>query len=127
MNENKFEFTYKAPTESERRTVEAIKSQYEERTEADGDYEKLLKLDRRVKNIATIPSLAMGIIGTLIFGTGMAMVLEWNLIAWGIVVALVGAIPMASAPFFNKYLLKKAKKKYGDEIIRLSEKILKTK
>ncbi|MBO5338136.1 MAG: hypothetical protein J6A96_00390 [Clostridia bacterium] len=125
MNENKFEFTYKAPTESERRTIESIRSQYEEKSKAEGDYERLVKLDKKVRVLPTILSITLGVIGLLIFGLGLTMVLEWDLIAWGVLVAIVGAIPMGIAPFLHKSLLQKNKKKYGDEILELSEKLLK--
>lgn len=125
MNENKFEFTYTAPSESERRTIESIRSQYEEKPKVEGDYEKLLRLDKKVRALPTILAITLGVIGLLIFGLGLTMVLEWSLIAWGVLVALIGAIPMGIAPFLHKSLFKRNKKKYGDEILELSEKLLK--
>lgn len=123
MNENKFEFTYTAPTENERRTIESIKNQYVGKTE--GSYERLIKLDKKVKNSATIPALITGIIGTLILGLGMTMVLEWQIYVWGIIVGVLGAIPIALGPIVYKLLFRRGKKKYGDEIIALSDELLK--
>lgn len=125
MKENKFEFTYKAPTESERRTIEAIKSQYEEKPRTEGAYEKLIRLDKKVKNVPTIVALIVGILGTLIFGLGLTMVLEWHIYVWGVLVSLVGAVPVALAPILHTQLLKRGKKKHAKEILILSEQILK--
>ena len=123
MNENKFEFTYIAPTERERRTIESIKSQYEQRGES--DLERLLNLDKKVKQGAIIPSISVGTVGALIFGTGLTMVLEWGLILWGILVCAASLPFIILAPFLHKHLLKKGKKKHGEEILRISEELLK--
>ena len=57
----------------------------------------------------------------LVFGLGMSMILVWNLTAAGIAVAAAGVVPMLLAnPVYNA-VLKRNKKKYGDEILRLAE------
>ena len=123
MNENKFEFTYRAPTENERRTVEGIKKQYEEK--GDSSLERLKRLDKKVKSGATVPALIVGIIGTLIFGTGLTMVLEWGLILWGILVCAISLPFIIFAPFLHKILFKRGKEKHGEEILRLCKELLK--
>ena len=123
MNENKFEFTYRAPTENERRTVEGIKKQYEEK--GANSLERLKRLDKKVKSGATVPALIVGIIGALIFGTGLTMVLEWGLILWGILVCVISLPFIIFAPFLHKILFKRGKERHGDEILRLCEELLK--
>jgi hypothetical protein len=123
MNENKFEFTYRAPTENERRTVEGIKKQYEEK--GGGSLEELKRLDKKVKSGATVPALIVGIIGALIFGTGLSMVLEFGLILWGILVCVISLPFIIFAPFLHKILFKRGKEKHGEEILRLCEELLK--
>ena len=125
MNKDQFNFTYTAPSQEERREIESIRRQYTNQPiENENKFERLKKLDGLVRNTATVWALVLGIIGTLIFGLGFSMVLEWNIVLWGIVVCAVGAIPIAIA--YPVYLLvfKKLKKKYGEEILKLSEELL---
>ncbi|MBQ8406728.1 MAG: hypothetical protein IJY38_02305 [Clostridia bacterium] len=124
MQEKKFEFNYSAPTEKERREIECIRRQYEEKVGED-KLTKIRKLDAKVRNTAFILALSLGVIGTLVFGLGLTMVLEWDILLWGSVVAFLG-IPLivAAYPVYNA-VLKKMKKKYKDEIIALSDELLK--
>lgn len=126
MNEtdNKFRYKYSAPTENERREVEEIQKQYLTDGCGDDKLMRLRKLNARVKNISMCVSLSCGVIGLLLFGAGMSLVLAFENVAAGIVVSVVGLFPMAAAhPVYN-FVLKKCKKKYGEEILRLSEEIL---
>lgn len=119
----KFEYVYSAPTAKERKEIDGIRRQYVE----DGRENKMARLrslDRRVKNGATCAALIVGVLGCLIFGTGMAMVMEWNFLFWGIVVGVVGGGLTGVAMPVYKGVLKRNKKKYGKEILRLSEELL---
>lgn len=124
MNENQFNYTYKAPTEEERREIESIKRQYEPKAEGESKIARLRKLNNFVNGLATSASLAVGVIGLLIFGLGLAMVLEWQIIIGGIIVCILGVPPIAVAyPIYN-IILNKNKAKYGDEILKLSNELL---
>ena len=121
---NKFSFTYSAPTEAERREIESIRRQYKPDENAENKVERLRELHSRVVGRATAASLAMGVVGLLIFGFGMSLVLEFNQLVIGIAVSVIGAAPMAVAfPLYNA-VIKRGKKQYGDEIIRLSDELL---
>lgn len=123
MNDN-FKYTYSAPTEEERREIESIKNQYMPKQQKEATLEKLKKLDAKVKNIPVCIALVLGIVGTLIFGLGLTLILEWNLVVWGVVVAVVGCVPSGLAyPIYNK-TYNKLKQKYGAEIIKLSDDLL---
>ena len=122
--ENKFNYTYKAPNESERMEIESIRRQYSKATKEESKLDKLRRLDKTVKNAGTVLPLVVGIISTLIFGLGLTMILEWNLILWGIVIMLIGAVPTALAYPLSLRLTKLYKEKYGDEILSLSEELL---
>lgn len=124
-DENKFNYTYAAPTEQERSEVESIRRQYTtaEQSNQNG-IERLRKLDAKVKRAPLIASITLGVLGVLVFGLGLTMVLEWNLFVWGAVVAAVGIVPIAIAHPVHKVLLKRNKAKYGDEIVKLSDEIL---
>ena len=123
MNEQ-FNYKYSAPTEEERKEIDSIRRQYAPQTQEESKIEKLRRLDALVKNSATIWGLALGILGTLIFGLGLAMILEWSLWLWGALVAVIGAVPASIAYPVYKYVLKKYKDRHGAEILRLSEELL---
>lgn len=124
MENNEFEYTYTAPSEEQKREIFSIRRQYEQASSVDEKLDRLRKLNSFVHNFATAVSLIHGIVGTLIFGLGMSMILEWSIMVWGVLVSLIGLIPIALAyPMYN-LILKRNKKKYGAEILRLSEELL---
>ncbi len=123
---NTFEFTYSAPTEREKKQILSIRKQYEETKECGEDaFARIKALDAKVKNTAICVSLILGIVGCLTFGLGLTMILEWNQWTWGIVLMVVGCIPMAFAYPAHHWLFARGKRKYSAEIIRLSDELLK--
>ena len=121
---NQFNFKYTAPSQEERKEIDSIRRQYAPQEKTETKIERLRRLDGLVKNTAIIWSLVLGVLGCLIFGLGLTMILEWDILLWGIILMVVGSVPMTVAfPIYNK-LLKKGKAKYGDEILRLSEELL---
>ena len=121
---NQFNFKYTAPSMEERKEIDSIRRQYSPEFKTESKLEKLRRLDGLVKGAATIWSLVLGVIGCLIFGLGLAMVLEWNILLWGIVLMVIGSVPMAIAYPVYKVVLSKGKSKYGEEILKLSEELL---
>ena len=129
MNINdKFSYTYAAPTEGERREIEEIQRAYtaaEPRKE--NKLERLRALHQRAQRPALIAALSLGIAGVLLFGLGMSMTLVWDLFAGGTAVAAAGlAAAIAARPVFGA-LLKRGKRKYGAEILRLTDELLQEK
>lgn len=124
MDNNKFTYTYSAPTEEERREIESIRRQYKAEPKEESKVERLRSLHSRVVGSATAISLAVGIVGTLIFGAGIAFVLEFDMITIGIILAAVGVAPISLAYPIYKRVISRGKNKYGDEIIRLSDQLL---
>ena len=121
---NQFNYKYIAPTEEERKEIDSIRRQYAPKEQKETKLEKLRRLDALVKNTALVWSLVFGVVGTLIFGLGLTMILEWSIWAWGIVLMVVGSVPMAIAYPVYKFLLTIYKNRYGEEILRLSEELL---
>lgn len=120
----KFSFTYSAPTEAERREIESIRRQYKSDVTEESSIDRLRRVHSRVAGTATAASLAVGILGLLIFGGGMALALELEMLALGIAVSVVGIVPIVLAyPIYNR-ILARNKEKYGEEILRLSDEIL---
>lgn len=124
MANNDFEFKYVATTNEEKKEIESIRNKYVKNDEKVNKIQYLRKLDHKVNDTPFILSLSLGIIGILIFGLGLAMILEWNLLVWGIIVSTLGLIPMGLAyPVYLK-VSNHLKNKYGDEIIKISDELL---
>lgn len=123
--EEKFNYTYTAPTEEERREIESIRNCYLPQGKAEkSKLQRLISLNKRVKNTANAVGISAGVAGLLIFGLGMSMAMEWELYVWGAVVALVGCAVMAVAYPLMRFTLNKLKNKFGSEILQLSEELL---
>ena len=124
MDDKEFKFTYSAPTEAERREIEYIKKQYMGKSDKEKKLARIRKLDAFVQNFSLILALVIGVMGTLIFGLGLSMILVWEILVFGIIVCIVGLIPVCAAYPVYLITLKKNKEKYGEEILRLSDEIL---
>lgn len=121
----KFEYKYTAPTDQEKREIEAIKRQYVKVEEPTSKLERLRELDAKVKRIPTILALTLGIVGTLLFGTGMTFFLEWITLWYvGIPFSIIGLILISLAMPVYKKIKQKNIDKYRDEIIKLSDSLL---
>ena len=122
---NQFEFNYSAPTEEERKEIIALRQKYlpKEKIEK-SNVEILRELEQKVHAFPTALGIVLGVIGTLIFGLGLAMILEWGLLLWGCIVAVVGLVPLVLAYPLYKKTLQKRKEKYGEEILSLSHELL---
>lgn len=121
---NDFEFKYKAPSQKERKEIESIRNSYLPKTQEKQDLETLRKLDFKVKNYPMIISLCVGILGCVVFGVGLTLCLEWDLLVWGIIVCVVSLPIMLVAYLIYKVISKKLRDKYSQKIITLSDKLL---
>lgn len=120
----KFEYKYNAPTQEERKEIDNILKDYLPEDSKESKINKLRTLDSKVKNYPIIYGLSLGIFGTLVFGTGLTCILEWNLILLGIIFCVIGLFVAAIAyPIYN-IVYKKLKNKYSEEIIQLSKELL---
>lgn len=119
-----FSYSYTAIPPEAKREVANIRNQYSATQEAFSDIDELRRLDKKVKQPPVIISLCLGIIGLLVFGIGMTFALEWNNIIVGVILGIVGIIPIALAyPAYN-FFLRKGKAKYCERILEISDKIL---
>lgn len=73
---------------------------------------------------ATDVSLCVGILGTLLFGTGLTCILQFGYLILGIIIAVIATPIVALAYPIYKRILARGKEKYGEEIIRLSNELL---
>ena len=77
-------------TEQEIQFVKELKSKYNGKETTSQKIQKLIDLDASVYTKGTIVGLILGIIGMLIFGTGMCCCLLWNMYFLGVFLGIVG-------------------------------------
>lgn len=122
-----FSYTYSAQQQKE---VEAIRNKYLPKEE--DKMAQLRKLHAIPTQKAQTVSLAVGIIGTLVLGTGMSLCmtdlsgfLGGTAMFLGIPVGIAGMVLVALAyPLYNR-ILKAERQKIAPEILRLSDELLK--
>ena len=129
-NKEGFSFTYSAAQQQE---IEKIRKKY---LPADEDkMAQLRKLHHSASQKAQACSIAIGVLGALVMGTGMSLVMTdlgeilgaYAKFAMfiGIVIGIVGMVMVALAyPIFN-HVLKKQRERIAPEILRLSDELLK--
>lgn len=129
-NTETFQYTYSAKEQSE---VEAIRKKYAPQTE--DKLERLRRLDRSVTQKAQTWALSLGIVGTLILGSGMSLFmsdlgeilsLDGNGAMFiGVAVGVIGMALVALAyPVYNR-VLAKGRQRIAPEILRLTEELMK--
>jgi hypothetical protein len=104
--------------------VRKIRTQYTEKENTALD--ELKELDRKVKRPAAIFGYTFGTVGALVLGTGMSLAMEviGNSMLLGIGVGLIGILMVAVNYPFYQSILGKRRKKYAEEIIKQSDKIM---
>lgn len=129
MEENKetFNYTYSARQQEEIRNIRKKYSAPEE-----DKMEQLRRLDRRAAQKAQACAIALGVVGTLLLGTGMSLAmtelsgfLGGTAMFVGIPVGLAGIVLVALAyPVYSR-ILKKERQRIAPEILRLTDELLK--
>ena len=125
--ETSFSYTYSAAQQQE---VESIRKKYLPKEE--DKMEQLRKLHNSATKKAQAWSIALGVIGALILGTGMSLCmtelsgfLGGTAMFLGIPVGIVGMVLVALAyPVYNR-VLKKERARIAPEILRLTDELLK--
>jgi len=127
MENNSFEYTYSAERQQE---IEAIRKKYLPPEE--DKMERLRRLHSIPTQKAQAASIAMGVVGALILGTGMSLcmtdlgaALGYLAMVIGILTGLLGLVMVALAyPLYNS-VLRKERQRIAPEILRLSDELLK--
>ena len=126
-NKESYSFTYSAAQQQE---VEEIRKKYLPKEE--DKMEQLRRLHSIPTRKAQAASLAVGIIGTLILGTGMSLCmtdlagfLGGTAMFIGIPVGMAGLVLVALAyPLYNR-VLKKQRQKIAPQILALTDELMK--
>ena len=126
MNEDQknttFQYTYSAREQEELRR---IRNKYLPKEE--NKMELLRRLDAQVTQKATMYSMIVGIIGTLILGIGMCCCMIWadSVFVLGIIVGVIGMGILALAyPLYNR-TIKTERERIAPEVLRLTEDLMK--
>lgn len=110
--------------------AQKIRTQYMEKAETELD--ALRQLDKKVKRPVNVFSYVFGSIGAIIMGTGMSLVMTdisaqlglGDMLIPGIFIGIVGMIIAIINYPIHKCMMNSRKKKYANEILKLSEKIM---
>ncbi len=121
-----FHYTYSAAQQAE---IKNIRKKYAAPEE--DKMEQLRRLDRQVTQKAQSWSIALGVLGALILGTGMSLAMtELGAAAGalalvlGIFVGVVGIVLVALAYPVYLHLLKKERQRVAPEILRLTDELM---
>ena len=130
MEQEHFHFTYSAKEQEE---IKNIRKKYTAPTQTEDKMTQLRRLDAAASSKAATVALTIGIIGTLLMGSGMSLVMsEFGdflgpvlSMAVGIGIGLIGIVLICLAhPIYNR-TLQKERKKIAPEILRLTDELLK--
>ncbi len=122
MDENSFSYTYSAKDNNE---VKKIREKYLPQNKGKTNYEKIKELDASTTKKGTAIAIALGTISALIFGTGMCMVMLWQMMLIGIIVGIIGLVGVAiTYPLYVK-IQKEEQEKVREEILKLCDEELK--
>jgi len=117
-----FQYTYSAREQEE---IKRIRNKYLPKEE--NKMELLRRLDARVTQKATMYSIIVGVIGTLILGVGMCCCMVWadSVFALGIIIGAAGMAVLALAyPLYNR-TVQKERERIAPEVLRLTEDLMK--
>lgn len=111
--------------------VQKIRTQYTEKEHT--QLNELKELDAKVKRPANLFAYLFGSVGAVIMGSGMSLVMTdigtvlgmENVMPIGIAVGIVGLVmAVVNYPIYKKILFSR-RKKYADQIMKLSDEIIK--
>ena len=117
-----FRFCYSAKDQEE---LKRIRQKY--LTPEEDKVQKVRKMDAHAANKATMISILIGVIGVLILGTGMCCCMVWQG-KWfipGIAAGIMGMLAVGLAYPVYQYIAKKERGKIAQEILRLTEELIK--
>ena len=122
-NNNTFEYTYSSKRQEE---IDRIRQKYLLKEE--NKMETLRKLDASTETSATVISLVLGIVGTLIMGSGMSMcmVFAGNYFIPGIILGVFGMVVVGLAYPVYKRMVRKKREKLAPKILALIEELSKS-
>lgn len=122
-NNDSFSYSYSAREQEE---IRRIREKYTDPEERETKLDRLRRLDASVTRKATTRSLILGIISSLIMGTGMSMCMVFMGVWFipGIIIGCVGLLGVVMAyPIFLR-VTEKERRKIAPEIMALTEELI---
>ncbi len=125
-----FRYTYSA---KEQREIEAIRKKYAPSEERQDKMATLRRMDRRVTEKGSAVALILGILGTLLLGTGMSLFMTPELrglagryaMPVGIGLGAVGILLILLAYPIYRRVVRRERKKIAPVILKLTEELMK--
>jgi len=125
-NRETFHYTYSAQQQEE---IRSIRKKYAAPEE--DKMEQLRRLDRQATDKAQARSIALGVIGSLVLGTGMSLAmtdlsgfLSGAAMFFGVLIGLIGIVLIALAYPVYHHALQKERQRIAPEILRLTDELL---
>ena len=127
-----FSYTYSAKEQTE---IKKIREKYADKEPNEDKMERLRRLDTKVTQKAQVISLIPGVVGALILGAGMSLIMsdfgdilglhKSLAMTFGIVLGLIGCVPIGLAYPIYDLVLKRERKKIAPEILILTDELMK--
>lgn len=118
-----FSYTFSAERREE---VERIREKYLPR-EADPT-ERLREIDRGVTRKATVASISVGVVGSLVMGIGMCFTMLWatdpRVFIAGVAIGLAGIALVALAYPLYRRVIRREREKAAPEVMRITDELL---
>ncbi|WP_314067994.1 hypothetical protein [uncultured Vagococcus sp.] len=109
-------------TTTDQKKINAIRTQY--LTKGENKLLQLKQLDRKVKLPAKLVGGVVAIGGSLLLGAGMSHIMVWENMTTGLAMGIPGLLlAILSIPIYSMVLTRQ-KKKYGEDIISLTDTLL---
>lgn len=119
MENKEFSYNYSAKEQEE---ILKIKEKYTKKDEVQNNLEKIKELDKKPGKSATTAALFVGIISSLIMGSGMSLVMIASDFVLGILVGCIGLVGMILTYPVYRWIYKIVKNEVKDEILELCDK-----
>lgn len=125
-----FSFTYSAKEQEE---IMKIRQKYQ--PEEENKMDQLRRMDASVTKKASVVSILLGTLGTLVLGTGMSIIMtefgsflrvsETVRLVFGIILGSAGLVILGLACPLYYHMVKKEREKIAPEILKLTEELMK--
>lgn len=118
-----FSYTYSAVQQQE---IRKIREKYLPKDQKETAMEQLRRLDKSAAGPGRAISIMLGVVGTLLMGTGMSCTMVWTdqYFIPGIVIGVIGMLVMAGAYPAYVTITRKQREKIAPKILELSEQLL---
>lgn len=118
-----FEFTYSA---SEREEVRQIREKYMPQEVRESKMDQLRRLDASVGRKASVWSIVLGVLSSLVMGIGMCCCMVWadKMFIPGIFIGVLGMVGVGLAYPLHTHIIKKERERIAPQILQLTDELM---